>query len=166
MIAKRFNVNPAWKIREFDEDAVDTVDELYAIHFENGLSQPTPNVRFTAQCIRETFRFDMVKLGAEPSNMRLTSQEVEYEFLGERLKVSSLTNEYTEMSIHLIDEKRSKSRKGKSARKRRDKVVKPHDDVIRIELAGTPQTVRRVWAGGEDLLGQVVLSPQSKVEFP
>ena len=167
-VAHRFNVNPAWTVKGCDLDTLENVEQLYAIFFGNGWSQPMPNVRLTASCIRKTFRFDMAKQAEKPVFVRLIS-DCSYMFFGEKIEVGRLVQDYTEMSVKLV-RKTTPAAKGRSKRKRGNKGrgnKQSHKDTVEIVLVGSKATVMMTRleerVSSEDQAGQSVLSPRSKV---
>jgi hypothetical protein len=72
-VAQRFNVSPVWTVEAFDSESQETADELHAVVFGNGWKRAMPNVRLKANCIRKSFRPDVVKRADKPGFVRLVS---------------------------------------------------------------------------------------------
>ncbi len=141
-VAQRFNVNPAWTVKQFDQDAQETADQLYAIFYENGWSEPKPHVRLTANCIRKTLRLDVAKKAETPSSVMLTS-DCSAVFFGTKIEVGRLAHVYSEMSIKLIKNKTlaNARRKRKLRAKNKPATVLPRKDTVAVALVGTRATV-------------------------
>ncbi len=141
-VAKKFQVEPTFKLDDCDDDALNTAEELYAIFFEDGWTQRTPSVRFTADCIRETFIFDAVEQIRESRFVTLTSTG-SYPFFGETIEVGRLSHCYSDVLVQVIDDgspasiaapKRKKPKKGSASNASKVKiaVVGSKDSVLRI----------------------------------
>jgi hypothetical protein len=147
-VAQRFGVNPVWGFETFDRDAQETAEELFAIFFGSGWSQPRPRIRYSFSCVRKTFRFDRLKEAKGPIPVRLTSTWV-YGFMGEKIEVR-LVHDYTEMTMCMKrDTPKSKAltrRKGKKAAGRRKVVSKS----VEVVMTGTEKTVMSVRIATED----------------
>jgi hypothetical protein len=170
-IAQRFSVNPTWTVEAFDENTQENADRLYAILFGTGWSEPMPNVRLTASCIRETFRFEVATRAEKAGFVRLTS-ECTYTFFGKNIEVGKLVHEYTEMSIKVSKERAvTATRKRKKDRVKKKRVITPtRQDTVEIVLVGSEATIMRVWvdkgSSSKNEAEAFVLSSQSKVAQP
>lgn len=168
-IAHRFGVNPEWSVKAFDEDAQETAEQLYAVFFENGWTQRMPNVRLKASCIRKNFRFNVVKQATKPGHLRLTS-DCTYEFFGEKIEVGRLIQDYTDMSIKVLNKKQPAKKangKGKGRGKKGRNTKPPVRRTIDIAMVGSKGTVMRIARDEESAstlpAGLSVLSDRSNV---
>ncbi len=143
-VGERFSVNPAWSVKTFDQDAHETAEQLYAIFFGTGWSQPMPHVRLAAKCVPKTFRHDMAKQIAKPGSVRITSDCI-YSFIGEKIEVGRLVHDYTEMSVQVKKKKApARVRRGKGRGKKTK--GRAANDTLEAALVGTETTVMSVRA--------------------
>lgn len=141
-VAQRFNVNPNWSDRIFDESTQEAVEQLHAIFFGDGWSQPMPRVRLTANCIRKSFRFDLVKQTKTPERVQLNAA-FRYKLFGETIEVGRLVQAYTGMSVEILT---TKGRSTPSKRKTAKAKVKASSesngkDTVKISMVGSKETV-------------------------
>lgn len=165
-VAQHFKVNPFWSVEAFDEEAQENSEQMYGIFFEGGWTQPMPNVRLKASCIRKTFRFDAVKRANKPGHLRLAS-DCAYEFLGEKIDVGHLVQDYTEMSINIV-KKKQPTKKSKAKKKgKRKKTQRARPTTVDIEMVGAKGTIFRIARDEESMPalpdGSSVLSERSNV---
>ena len=141
-VVQHVNLNPVWTFKAFDRDAQENAEQLYGIFFEGGWKKAMPNVKLTTKFARKSFRFDVAAQATKPGIVRLVSHVI-YPLLGEKIDVGTLAQEYTEMSVKLLDGQ-SKSDKPKVAGRKSGK-KKPRaggdDALVAVALVGTESTV-------------------------
>lgn len=101
-VAERFGVNPAWSLAAFDADTVETVEQLHAVFFGSGCTQPVPSLRVRLRCSDRSFPFDEAGEGVELARVGHES-DCTYSFFGERIAVGRLAVEYSNVTARLVD---------------------------------------------------------------
>ncbi len=123
-VAEKLSVNSVWTQKGFDADTWDTLQQLHALLFSGGWTQPTPSVHVELGRVDKTIKFDTDTKSTQPGDARLVS-DCTCQFLGEQVAIGVLVFDYTEVTL------RSKDQSG--------------------ELVGSPGTVMRVClASGEE----------------
>ena len=144
-VAERFHANPAWEVKAFDRDTQETADQLYAVFFGNGWSQPMPNVELTAECIRESFNFDIAKQANKPELVTLVGTDCEYAFFGEKIQVGKLVQQYTDMIVRVKREQPPRAGRRRKGRKKPKGATRPsRKSTVGIVLVGSEATVMNV----------------------
>ncbi len=166
-VARHFDVNPTWTVESFDQENQENAEQLYAIFFEDGWRQPMPNVRLTADCIRRTFNSDAARQATKPGFLKLIS-DCKYMFLSEEIEVGRLVQDYSNMSIRIMDKKRRPAKRKAKGRKKKGKVSNVfRRRTVKIALVGTKKTVMRISKEeepfSEPAAGLTMISERTKV---
>jgi hypothetical protein len=140
-VAHRFNINPLWTNKKYNRETQQTVDQLHAVFFEDGWSEPMPRMRLTATFTRKTFRFDNAELAANGGLIRLVTNYV-YSFFGEEIDVGKLARDFTHTSIEIPDAKNATRRNApKSRKKKKGAKAALKGGTITVYFNGTESTV-------------------------
>jgi hypothetical protein len=130
-VCARIGFDPVFTFEAFDRNTIDGVEELYDVFFEGGSHKKTPNISMTATCVRDTFRFDVVKHGV-PTQLKLIST-CTYELFKQQVGVGRIVQDFSEAAIVLPENER---------RARRTRRTRRHQngDELKVKIVGTPST--------------------------
>jgi Domain of unknown function (DUF4365) len=95
VVAERFGVNPAWTLAGFDKTSRDAAEEVYAIFFLAGHTEPAPRVELSATLDGTSLPANLMD-GKEFTEMKIES-DCTAPMLGEKLPLGRLVHEFTEM---------------------------------------------------------------------
>lgn len=100
-LAERFKLNPVWTVPHFEEE-VETIEKLHAIFLSDGWSEPTPDARLTAKCVRSTMQFDLLE-ARKRTSIRVV-KPTEWVLFGQKVYLGRLVYEYTDMAFAHVGE--------------------------------------------------------------
>jgi hypothetical protein len=157
-VARKLSVNPIWAIRDNDEDTLDTIEELYGIHFDGGWSSATPNVRITWKSESVPTHSEDA-LNGRRCPIRIISNLV-YLFLGEKVMVKQVLRDYSDMTLNW------KKRRRQITKRVSSKAITSSKVVYECMLAGSLQTMTQVrLATPQDAIGEPSMSMSGRVNF-
>lgn len=102
-VAEKLSVNPVWTQEGFDTDTWDTVQQLHALFFSGGWTQPMPEVCVELGRVDKAIKFDAETHSTQPGNARLVS-DCTCLFLGEKIPIGVLVFDYTEVTLRSKDQ--------------------------------------------------------------
>ena len=140
ILATKFDANPIWTFKAFDDEEQKTADQLFEMYFESGWKKARPKCRLSMNCAREGFNWDLITKRDTPTDLRLCSTYT-FSLLGEHITTEKVVLDYRQGIITVTDPQpriQPTSKKRKSNNKQSP--INAPDDDVRVLFTGTPST--------------------------
>jgi hypothetical protein len=131
LVTNRFAFDPRWNHKNFDAEAIDNVQQLYAIFFEGGWKRRIPRLKESFDCEFKNFDLKKIGDGTTPAQMLFTSNE-QWELFGRTIDMGRIERRYVNVFVSAAMNETSDGTQ------------------VKIELEGTEAAGVSIQLAGED----------------